>query len=137
MGGCASRPKDLNFSQDSLPAEGPTTPKPIVKDVQDEVAAAQENDNGGESQKEEPLVDLSESNDLPEAPKSDGDAPESETAIADLVSGITEPSDVNHETAKQIEDNVGSEAANDTTEQTKDGQEVEEVADKPDVVTAL
>ncbi|XP_042506272.1 uncharacterized protein LOC122082644 [Macadamia integrifolia] len=118
MGGCASKPKDVNFSREPLPVDNSTSGEPTLKGVQGE-AAAHENNNGGEGQKEEePLVDLSEPN--PEAPKSDKDAPESNTAITDLVSGIGEASDVNHEVAKETEDIVGSGAGNSTTEQTKD-----------------
>ena len=58
MGGCAGKPRESNLSNDALPSE-PVTPPPQKVEVEGE-AVAQENKEGGEIQKEEPLVDLSE-----------------------------------------------------------------------------
>ncbi|PSS32898.1 A-kinase anchor protein like [Actinidia chinensis var. chinensis] len=54
MGGCASRPKDLDTKQQPLIAEEATTPKKA------EGETVPQEDNGGETEKEEPLVDVSE-----------------------------------------------------------------------------
>ncbi|KAK7321318.1 hypothetical protein VNO77_31839 [Canavalia gladiata] len=59
MGGCASKPKDLDLKQVDAPSEAPT-----IKEAEGEVVAVQEdNKEGGKSdseEKEEPLVDLFE-----------------------------------------------------------------------------
>ncbi|KAF8379878.1 hypothetical protein HHK36_027343 [Tetracentron sinense] len=71
------------------------------------IIRTQENANGGESHKEEPLVDLSEPN--PETLNvGEVVSNESKTAIADLVSGMGEPSDAEHASDKQTEENLGA-----------------------------
>jgi len=53
MGGCASRPKDLDINE-PVPAEAPAVDKPESDPI------AQENNGGEETKTEEPLVGLSE-----------------------------------------------------------------------------
>ncbi|KAA8540115.1 hypothetical protein F0562_026807 [Nyssa sinensis] len=103
MGGCASKPKALGSGTEPVPREAPDTPKKAEGET-----LPQENNNGGETKKEEPLVDLSEP--AEEAPKSEG--PSSETAKP---------------TAEKVE------AANETKEPIKEEEkkEVAVVAEKP------
>ncbi|XWS50245.1 hypothetical protein CRYUN_Cryun12cG0071800 [Craigia yunnanensis] len=85
MGGCASKPKESDIP------ETPASPeKPQLE------TAAQENTNGGESQIEKPLVDLSE-------PEKDaqGSSSEPKATAAEPVSSETVV-----ETAKPTEDDV-------------------------------
>ncbi|KNA07308.1 hypothetical protein SOVF_173150 [Spinacia oleracea] len=51
MGGCASKPKDLDVNE-LVPAEAPAADKPEAEPV------AQENNGGEETKTEEPLVDI-------------------------------------------------------------------------------
>ncbi|KAK9673092.1 hypothetical protein RND81_12G145500 [Saponaria officinalis] len=53
MGGCASRPKDLDTNEPA-PVQAPVVDKPESQPI------AQENNGGEETKTEEPLVDLSE-----------------------------------------------------------------------------
>ncbi|MCL7026720.1 hypothetical protein MKW94_013269 [Papaver nudicaule] len=104
MGGCASRPKDLNSAPATLPGEN-TVPEPAIKDVEVETQA-EEKKTGDDVQKEEPLVDLSEPTKEPKV-----ETEEPKDAIKDLVSEITVPSD-----EKKTEE-LKVEAVNETKEQ--------------------
>nr|DAD18093.1 TPA_asm: hypothetical protein HUJ06_019556 [Nelumbo nucifera] len=126
MGGCASKPKDLNSGPDSPP--DPPSPGPTVKNAEGDTVT-KENNNGGKNQKE-PLVDLSEPN--PKTVNSDGNAsPEPPNDLGDLVSGIEESLDANHVTAEKSEENGG--AGNEITDQTKEPGVVTDLMGKPDI----
>uniref|UniRef100_A0A5B7A9M8 Putative serine/threonine-protein kinase kinX n=1 Tax=Davidia involucrata TaxID=16924 RepID=A0A5B7A9M8_DAVIN len=117
MGGCASKPTDLDSGKEPLPREAPDTPK---KANEAETTLPQENNSGGEIKKEEPLVDLSEP--AQEAPKSEVPSSESKTAEeAEAVSGESKV------TAKPTEEDKVVEAANETKEPIKE-EEKKEVA---------
>ncbi|GMP25102.1 hypothetical protein CsSME_00002130 [Camellia sinensis var. sinensis] len=125
MGGCASRPKDLDVKQEPLPAEDTTTAKPVEGEtVPQEV-------NGGESKKgEEPLVDLSEP--AKEVAKSEVPSTESKPVEeAKAGSEVAKPSEPIEKTAEPAENKL--EAANEMKEEKKEVQggepkKVEEVA---------
>ncbi|XWS61448.1 hypothetical protein CRYUN_Cryun07bG0126600 [Craigia yunnanensis] len=75
MGGCASIPKESD-----IPVEAPANPeKPQLE------TAAQENTNGGESQIEKPLVDLSEPEKEAQDSSSEPKAAAAEPASAESV----------------------------------------------------
>ncbi|OVA19958.1 hypothetical protein BVC80_237g61 [Macleaya cordata] len=116
MGGCASRPKDLNCTPATLPGEN-SIAEPVIKDVEVETTA-EEKKKGDESQTEEPLVDLSEPTEDLKAEKE-----ESKNAIDDLVTEISAPSD-----EKQTEEKA--EAVNETTEKIKDEEPAPKVVEE-------
>ncbi|KAI3892329.1 hypothetical protein MKX03_006533 [Papaver bracteatum] len=103
MGGCASRPKDLNSAPATLPGENVVS-EPAIKDVEVETPA-EEKKTGDEVQKEEPLVDLSEPTKEPKV-----ETEEPKDAIKDLVSEITVPSDEKKDGELKVE------AVNETAE---------------------
>ncbi|KAL6972219.1 hypothetical protein U1Q18_031907 [Sarracenia purpurea var. burkii] len=84
MGGCASKPKELDAKQEPLLAEEPTSPqKP--KTEADNIAPQE--DNGGETKKEEALVESAQP--AEEAPESKEPSTESEPAEANKISEET------------------------------------------------
>ncbi|KAI3918473.1 hypothetical protein MKX01_041793 [Papaver californicum] len=103
MGGCASRPKDLNSAPATLPGEN-VVPESVIKDVEVETPA-EEKKNGDKVQKEEPLVDLSEPTKEPKV-----ETEEPKDAVKDLVSEITVPSD------EKKDEELKVEAVNETAE---------------------
>ena len=113
MGGCASRPKDLNCTPATLPGENVV--EPVIKDVEVETSAEEK------KMGEEPLVDLSEPTKDVKAEKE-----ESKNAIDDLL--VTE---ISASDEKKTE--VKVEAGNETKEEIK-GEEpaVKDVEEKKD-----
>jgi len=78
MGGCASRPKDLDINE-PVPAEAPAVDKPESDPV-----AVQENNGGEETKTEEPIVGLSE-------PTEEAKEPSESTQVArELVTEVAE-----------------------------------------------
>ncbi|CAL5405511.1 unnamed protein product [Camellia sinensis] len=132
MGGCASRPKDLDTNQEPIHAEDPTTPN------KDE---GENEENGGETKKEEPSVDASEpaqvdpkseepcSEPAQVAPKSEEPSTEPKQANAEASSEEAKPSKQSEETAKPTEHKV--EAVDETKEEEKKVVEEEEGEKEP------
>ncbi|XP_021725936.1 uncharacterized protein LOC110693122 [Chenopodium quinoa] len=102
MGGCASRPKDLDINE-PVPAEAPAVDKPESDPV------AQENNGGEETKTEEPLVGLSETTE--EAKES------SESTQAREL--ITEVAETKAEEKIEAEEKVEAEAEAEAKEQTE------------------
>ncbi|KAK9145926.1 hypothetical protein Sjap_005829 [Stephania japonica] len=116
MGGCASKPKDfdLDCPPASLPSENPRSQQPSSTNA-DKETTAQEASNDGESQKDEPLVDILE----PNPNKTDGDeTTDSKNLIFDLVSGIETQPVADQVTENQPEES-NAEEGDETTKQTK------------------
>ena len=99
MGGCTSTPKEFDSQAAPLPAEIPSSPK----DAKGETVP-QENNNGGEPKKEEPLVDLSEP--IPEAPKVEDTSTETKTAEAIVVYDESKPTETSEVASKPTEEKV-------------------------------
>ncbi|XP_022733932.1 uncharacterized protein LOC111287567 [Durio zibethinus] len=102
MGGCASRPKESD-----IPVEAPANSEEPQLET-----AAQNNTNGGESQIEKPLVDLSE----PEKEGAQDSSFEPKAATAEPVSAETVA-----ETVKPTEDIVKEITDNTTVQPAKGG----------------
>ncbi|CAK9158268.1 unnamed protein product [Ilex paraguariensis] len=117
MGGCASKPNDLDGQPAPLPVPADTPDSP--KNAEGETVP-QDNNNGGEDKKDEPLVNLSE-------PASE--APKVEDTEAATVVEESKPSEV---TSKPTEEKV--EAQEPTKEEKKEVADV--VAEKPEVLVA-
>ncbi|EXB24918.1 hypothetical protein L484_001581 [Morus notabilis] len=115
MGGCASKPKELDVHRDSVPSEAPASPKKA--EAQESVAQ--------ESKNEAPLVDVSE-------PKEEGEnttetkAADVEVVSAEAAEDVTakpeeeEKPEASPETTE--EDKVKVEAVDETQETPKEGQ---------------
>jgi len=102
MGGCASRPKDLDINE-PVPAEAPAVDKPESDPI------AQENNGGEETKTEEPLVGLSETTEeAKESSKS--------TQAREL---ITEVAEAKAEEKIEAEEKVEAEAEAEAKEQTE------------------
>ncbi|KAK9093675.1 hypothetical protein Scep_025144 [Stephania cephalantha] len=116
MGGCASKPKDLDCPPASLPSENPRSQQPSSTNTGEETTA-QEASIGGESQKDEPpLVDISE----PNANKTDEDeTTDSINPILDLVSGIEEAQPVADQVTENQPEESNAEEVDETTKQIK------------------
>ncbi|KAF8379849.1 hypothetical protein HHK36_029298 [Tetracentron sinense] len=103
-----------------------------VDQMRSSMPKAGENNNGGEGQKEEQLVNISEQNPVVTNAEVEVDAsPEAKAAIRDLVCGIGEPSTADNVTAKQTEDIVG--AGSDSKEQIKEQGVVADLMGKTNV----
>ncbi|KAF6156756.1 hypothetical protein GIB67_033225 [Kingdonia uniflora] len=123
MGGCATKPKDFDHPPATLPSENSTSRE--APTVNDEVIVKE--NNGGEIQKEELLVDLSEPKQ--ETPQTDAPAPaEPKNEVAELVSMIGNQSEAE---PKKTEENVGVVNA-ETAEGIKDVPGGEIIVEKKD-----
>ncbi|KAJ9679872.1 hypothetical protein PVL29_021702 [Vitis rotundifolia] len=131
MGGCASKPKDMDAPPQSLPSEAPSSPDNANGETTHVVQ--EEKNNGGEIREEEPLVDLSEPKPNQEAPTIETKAVETEVLVSELVEDATVDKPVEEkkvETAEpeHKEENAKAKAGAGevTTEAVKKEQKVEE-----------
>ncbi|XP_050253975.1 uncharacterized protein LOC126700039 [Quercus robur] len=102
MGGCAGKPKHSDVHKESIPTEDPAHANKAEGE-----AIPQESQNGGESQKEAPLVDLS--NPKEEETKEKASEPKTDEAVPVSV-------EAGKETAKTTEGKVEVPAANNSEE---------------------
>ncbi|XP_075650779.1 uncharacterized protein LOC142621344 [Castanea sativa] len=106
MGGCAGKPKRSDVHKESIPTEDPAQANKAEGE-----AIPQESQNGGESQKEAPLVDLSNPKEEETKEKGGNDSSEPKTDEAVPVSV-----EAGKETAKTTEGKVEVPAANNSEE---------------------
>jgi len=107
MGGCASRPKDLDINE-PVPAEAPAVDKPESDPI------AQENNGGEETKTEEPIVGLSE-------PTEEAKEPSESTQVAREL--VTEVAETKAEEKIEAEEKVEAEAEAETEVEAKEQTE--------------
>ena len=110
MGGCASKPKDFDSHSAPLPAEAPATPKKAEGET-----VPQENKEGGETKKEEPLIDISEP--AQEAQKSEELPAELKEVNVKVVSEEAKPAELCDQVTADPTKDHKIEAANEPTKE--------------------
>ncbi|KAI3471282.1 hypothetical protein Pfo_027945 [Paulownia fortunei] len=100
MGGCATKPKDLDTEKAPAPVEAPAPPAEALAAIEAETVA-QETKDGGET-KEQPLVDVSEQ--VPEAKNEEVTTTEVKPASEQAVPAEDKPTEAKAEAVEQAKE---------------------------------